>query len=68
MRLSFSDGLIKYDDVKKLYNPLRANQQKLTLKKVKILKRMIKMKRYPIAEYLIHCPDEYDIFIDSIII
>lgn len=67
MRLSFSDGLIKYDDVKYLSNPLREKKKSLTLRDVKIIKNMIKAQRYPIAEYLLHCPESYDLYIDSLI-
>lgn len=65
-RASFSDGLMKFDDAKLLKNPLR-DREGHTDKEIAIIKKIMNAGRYPVPELLVHCPQGYDIFIDSII-
>jgi hypothetical protein len=67
LRTSFSQGQMKYDDARHLWNPLR-DRKGISLKDIKTYEKMKAARRYPIPEALLNIPkDEHQFFIDSII-
>ena len=57
---------MKYDDVSKLLNPLR-DRRGVSLKDQKVVEKMKKLRRYPIPELMIHVPNDFDFWVDSVI-
>ena len=65
-RASFSEGQMKFDDGAKSFNPLR-ERKGFSLKDQVIVTKMKKYRRYPIPEMLIHIPNNFKIYIDSVL-
>ena len=57
---------MKYDDVRFMRNPLRERSGP-SITEAFTITQMQKYMRYPVPEYLIHVPEKYTIFIDSLI-
>mmetsp|Transcript_25236 Transcript_25236/g.39057 ORF Transcript_25236/g.39057 Transcript_25236/m.39057 type:complete len:106 (-) Transcript_25236:4323-4640(-) len=57
---------MKYDDAKFLWHPLR-EKTGTSMKDVVTIKKMRRNKRYPVPERLINVPQDFTLFIDSII-
>ena len=66
MRTSFSQGQMKYDDARKLWDPLR-DRKGISLKDVKTYEKMKAASRYPIPEVLLNLPEDHRLYIDSVI-
>jgi len=64
-KLSFSEGMMKYDDASNLKNPLR-DAKGPSIMKAKTIKQMMKACKFPVREPILHIPFEYEFFIDSI--
>ena len=65
-RVSFSEGLLKYNDVVLMRNPLRERLGP-SIKDAVTITQMQKYMRYPVPELLLRVPDKYNLFFDSII-
>lgn len=65
-RGSFTEGAIKYDDVKKLANPIDGVQG-LSTKQVGAIKHMLRTKRCPMPDPILHMPGDFELFVDSLI-
>ena len=65
-RASFSEGQMRFDDGANLFNPLR-ERTGISLKDQVTITKMKKNRRYPIPEMLIHVPDNFKIYIDSVL-
>ena len=57
---------MKFDDWQESDNPLREREGHSD-KHMAVIRKIIKAKRYPCPDMLIHCTPGYDIFVDSII-
>lgn len=57
---------MKYDDANHLFNPLR-ERKGISLKDQVTLSKMKRNRRYPIPELLVHIPEKFEMYIDSVI-
>lgn len=57
---------MRFDDGNNLFNPLR-ERKGISLKDQVTITKMKKNRRYPIPEMLIHVPDNFKIYIDSVL-
>jgi len=64
-KLSFSEGMMKYDDAKHLLNPIR-DAKGPSIKQARTIMQMMKTQKFPVQEILLHVPDHWDFFIDSL--
>ena len=64
-RVSLSEGMMKYDDVRLLKNPLKDNTGP-SLKEIDLINKMTQFRRYPIPEMLLHVPEDFTLMFDSL--